>query len=100
MTYERKEYKTLRVIATFTSAFGWGIVIFFAFVGLIMGVAALGGIGIILGPLLGVFAGIPYVAIGQLIGVFMDQKEVLEEILNSLRAKASSETPKIGPPPN
>lgn len=96
--YERKEYKTLRVIATFTSAFGWGIVGLFAFFGLIMGIAVLGGGGIILGPLFGALIGLPYVATGQLIGVFMDQKEVLEQILNFLSTGASSETAKIGPP--
>lgn len=88
--YQKKEYKTLRTISNFISGLGWGIVGIFFFVGLMAGMAAgMGGFigGIIIGLILGASLGIPLIILGQSASVFLDQKELLELIHESLSKK-------------
>lgn len=81
--YQSKEYKTLRMVANITSGFGWVIVALLAVFGLIIGWQA-GGFfsGVIMGIMSGVFIGIPFIVAGQMVSVFLDQKELLEDIRN------------------
>jgi hypothetical protein len=84
--YQKKEYNTLRLVANFTSGFGWIIVGILALIGLIAGWKS-GGflIGVFGGAIFGIVFGIPFIVAGQMVSVFMDQKDLLEEILNALR---------------
>ena len=86
--YQKKEYNTLRLVANFTSGFGWIIVGILAIIGLIVGWKS-GGflVGIIGGVFSGVLFGIPFIVMGQMVSVFMDQKDLLEEISDSLKRK-------------
>jgi len=86
--YQSKQYNTLRTVAEFTSGFGWIIVGGLFFLGLIIGAnVSAGGIlaGILLGLLFGIILGIPLVVGGQMVSVFLDQKELLEEILKATK---------------
>ena len=89
--YQSKEYKTLRTVANITSGFGWLIVGVLAFIGLVTGWQAGGFIsGVLGGIIFGVFLGIPFVVAGQMVSVFLDQKELLEDIRNSLANSSKS----------
>jgi hypothetical protein len=83
--YQKKEYKTLRWVADITSGFGQVIVGLFGLMGLIIGWKA-GGIivGIIGGVFFGVIFGLPFIVLGQLVSVFLDQKELQEGILSAV----------------
>ena len=92
---QKKEYHTLRSVANFTSGFGWVIVGVVALIGLILG-WKIGDsamypyfyrlmLGILTGGVVGVLLGIPFVVSGQMVSVFLDQKELLEEIRDSLK---------------
>jgi hypothetical protein len=86
--YRSKEYNTLRTVAEFTSGFGWVIVGGLFFIGLVVGAnISAGGIfvGILFGLLFGIMFGIPLVVGGQTVSVFLDQKELLEEILKATK---------------
>ncbi|HDL15007.1 MAG TPA: hypothetical protein ENH28_02445 [Euryarchaeota archaeon] len=84
--YLKKEYRTLRTVANFTSGFGWVIVGVLALIGLIIGWQAGGFIsGVLSGVIFGVLLGIPFIVAGQMISVFLDQKELLEDIRDSLK---------------
>lgn len=79
--HEVKEYKTLRTFANIASGFGWVIVGVLAFIGLIAGWQAAGFfMGLISGIMFGIFTGIPFILGGQMISVFLDQKELLADI--------------------
>ncbi|MEK6656796.1 MAG: hypothetical protein AABY58_05080 [Nitrospirota bacterium] len=84
--YQKKEYNTLRLVANFTSGFGWVIVGILALIGLIVGWKS-GGflIGVFGGAIFGIVVGVPFIVAGQMVSVFMDQKDLLEEILSALR---------------
>lgn len=41
--------------------------------------------GVMGGIVLGVLLGIPFIVMGQMVSVFLDQKELLEEILGALK---------------
>jgi len=83
--YQKKEYHTLRTVASFTSGFGWVIVGVLALIGLIVGWKAGGFLsGVLSGVIFGVLLGIPFIVSGQMISVFLDQKELLEDIRDSL----------------
>jgi hypothetical protein len=85
--YQKKEYRTLRAVANVTAGFGWLIVAGFFLVGFFFGVTA-GGFfsGIFLGIVLGAAFGLGFIVYGQLVSVFLDQKDLLEEILEEQRA--------------
>ncbi|HDO25049.1 MAG TPA: hypothetical protein ENG95_00205 [Nitrospirae bacterium] len=84
--YQKKEYRTLRTVANFTSGFGWVIVSVLALIGLIVGWKAGGFLsGVLSGVVFGVLLGIPFIVAGQITSVFLDQKELLEEIRDSLK---------------
>ncbi len=72
-------------MANFTSGFGWVIVGLFVLVGLIVGWKAGGFIAGVAGRIILGLAGIPFIVMGQLVSVFLDQKELLEEILNETK---------------
>lgn len=79
--YQRKDYQTLRAVASVTSGFGWLIVGVWVLLGLVIGWQTNGFlVGLLLGVVLGIFGGIPFIVWGQLVSVFLDQKELLEEI--------------------
>ena len=90
--YQKKEYKTLRFIGQITSCFGWLFV-----VGAIIGGFTLGdmpkGPGVIVGALIGflsgVLMGLPFIVMGQSASVFLDQKELLEDILEITKENTS-----------
>lgn len=89
--YQKKEYNTLRLVANFTSGFGWIIVGILALIGLIVGwkigrnpVDSL-LVGVLGGAIFGIVVGVPFIVAGQLVSVFMDQKDLLEEILNAIK---------------
>jgi len=86
--YERKEYATLKTVSNLTAGFGWLIVGIFFLIGLIVGWKS-GGFftGIFSGILFGIVLGIPFIVWGQMISVFVDQKELLEEILGMMKQK-------------
>ena len=86
--YQKKEYNTLRLVANFTSGFGWIIVGILALIGLIVGWKS-GGflVGVFGGAIFGIVFGIPFIVAGQMVSVFMDQKDLLEEISDSLKKK-------------
>ncbi len=42
-------------------------------------------IGVLSGVIFGVLLGIPFIVAGQMVSVFLDQKELLEEIRDSLK---------------
>ncbi|MEK6679426.1 MAG: hypothetical protein AABY39_08420 [Nitrospirota bacterium] len=75
-------------MANFTSGFGWIIVGILALIGLIVGWKS-GGflIGFFGGAIFGVVVGVPFIVAGQMVSVFMDQKDLLEEISDSLKKK-------------
>lgn len=82
--YQKKEYHTLRLVANFTSGFGWIIVGVLALIGLIIGWKSGGFLsGVLGGVMFGILFGIPFVVAGQMVSVFLDQKELLEEILDA-----------------
>lgn len=84
--YQKKEYHTLRLVANFTSGFGWVIVGVLSFIGLIVGWKAGGFLyGVLSGIIFGVLLGIPFIVAGQMVSVFLDQKDLLEEILSTLK---------------
>ena len=84
--YTKKEYTTLRLVANFTSGFGWIIVGVLALIGLIVGWKS-GGflVGVFGGAVFGIVVGVPFIVAGQMVSVFMDQKDLLEEILNETK---------------
>jgi len=84
--YQKKEYATLRTVSNITSGFGWLIVGIFVLIGLLVGWKS-GGFfaGLLFGIFSGIAGGIPFVVCGQLVSVFLDQKELLEEIHSSLK---------------
>ena len=86
--YQKKDYNTLRLVANFTSGFGWIIVGILAVIGLIVGWKS-GGflVGVFGGAVFGIVVGIPFIVAGQMVSVFMDQKDLLEEISDSLKKK-------------
>ena len=89
--YQKKDYKTLRTLSNMISGFGWVIIIILFIAGWIGGGQQVGVIGgFFAGLLSGLIIGIPLVALGQLISVFLDQKEVQEEILATINSKTSS----------
>lgn len=89
--YQSKDYKTLRTVANITSGFGWVIVGILAFIGLIVGWQANGFFaGVLGGILFGVFVGIPFIVSGQMVSVFLDQKELLEDIREGVSKSSSS----------
>ena len=57
-----------------------------ALIGLIVGWKS-GGflIGVFGGAIFGIVVGVPFIVAGQMVSVFMDQKDLLEEILSALR---------------
>jgi len=84
--YKEKEYNTLRMVSKITSGFGWIIAGIFALFGLITGWSAGGFLaGIIGGIVCGVLLGVPFVIGGQMISVFLDQKELLADILETMK---------------
>ena len=89
--YKKKEYKTLRLVSNVTSGFGWVIVALLFILGWVVGSQSVGGLaGFFSGLVFGITAGIPIIVSGQLISVFMDQKELLEEILVAVKPGTSS----------
>jgi len=84
--YQKKEYATLKTVSNLTAGFGWVIVGIFFLIGLIVGWKS-GGFftGIFSGVLFGIVLGIPFIVWGQLVSVFVDQKELLEEILEAVK---------------
>ena len=91
--YKSKEYNTLRTVAEFTSGFGWIIVGGLFLIGLVVGAnISAGGIlaGILFGLLFGIIFGIPLVVGGQTVSVFLDQKELLEEILKAMKSSPTN----------
>ena len=86
--YQKKEYTTLRTVSNITSGFGWVIVGILFLIGLIVGWNS-GGFfaGIFLGIIFGIILGIPFIVSGQMVSVFIDQKELLEEILDAVKKK-------------
>jgi len=84
--YRKKEYRTLRMVANFTSGFGWVIVGVLVLFGFVLGLETKGFLaGLLMGIIMGVVIGIPFVVAGQTTSVFLDQKELLEEILDAVR---------------
>ncbi len=73
-------------MANITSAFGWVIVGLFVLIGLIVGWKS-GGflVGVFGGAVFGIVVGIPFIVAGQMVSVFMDQKDLLEEILGAIK---------------
>ena len=83
--YQKKEYNTLRMVAKVTSGLGWVIVGLLALIGFATGWAKHDFVtGVLVGIIFAV-AGIPLVVMGQMVSVFLDQKELLEEILGALK---------------
>ena len=84
--YEKKEYATLKTVSHLTAGFGWLIVSIFFLIGLIVGWNS-GGFfaGIFSGLIVGIVLAIPFIVWGQLVSVFVDQKELLEEILEAVK---------------
>lgn len=84
--YQKKEYATLKTVSNLTAGFGWVIVGILFLIGLIVGWNS-GGFfaGIFSGILFGVILGIPFIVAGQMVSVFIDQKELLEEILEAVK---------------
>jgi len=89
--YQKKEYTTLKTVSNITAGFGWVIVGVFFLIGLIVGWKS-GGFfaGIFSGILCGIVLGIPFIIWGQLVSVFVDQKELLEEILEVVKKEKQS----------
>ncbi|MBI5043307.1 MAG: hypothetical protein HZC10_05670 [Nitrospirae bacterium] len=86
--YQKKEYNTLRLVANFTSGFGWIIVGILALIGLIVGWKSAGFlVGVFGGAVFGIVVGVPFIVAGQMVSVFLDQKDLLEEISDSLKKK-------------
>ena len=86
--YQKKEYATLRTVSNLTSGFGWIIVGIFFLAGLVIGWKAGGLIeGIFSGAIAGIAVGIPLIVMGQMVAVFLDQKDLLELILEALKKK-------------
>jgi hypothetical protein len=84
--YQKKEYATLKTVSNLTAGFGWLIVGIFFLIGLIVGWKSGGFVaGIFSGVLFGIVLGIPFIVWGQLVSVFIDQKELLEEILEAVK---------------
>ena len=74
-------YNTLRYFARFTSSFGWLIVGLWAAIGFVAGWQWSGVLmGVLGGVTLGAALGLPFVLSGQLISVFINQKDLLEAI--------------------
>ena len=78
-------------VSNVAAGFGWLIVGVFFLTGLIYG-WKLGGFstGIFFGIIFGVLLGIPFIVWGQLTSVFVDQKELLEEILDTVKKEKQS----------
>jgi hypothetical protein len=80
--YEKKDYRTLRTFARLTSGFGWAVAGIFFLIGFVGGIQAQGVLtGILSGFLFGFGFGLAFILSGQVVSVFLDLKELLEEIL-------------------
>ncbi len=90
--YQKKNYNTLRTLSNMISGFGWVIIIILFIAGWIGGGQQVGVVGgFFAGLLTGLIIGIPLIALGQLISVFLDQKEIQEEILAAVKPGTSSQ---------
>ena len=82
--YTKKEYATLRAVSNVISGLGWGIVIIFFLIGLFAGISLKSFFaGIMFGLVFGI-CGIPLIIVGQNSNIFLDQKELLELIYETL----------------
>lgn len=85
--YQKNKYKMLRSASNFLVQLGWIVLIFLFVVGIIAGFQASGNpMVILMGGFLGLVIGIPIIVLGQIISVFLDQKELLEEIRDTLKS--------------
>lgn len=92
--YERRDYKALRTFATLTAGFGWAVVAFMFVAGFLLGREAQGSLsGLVLGVVGAATFGLGFIVWGQMVSVFLDQKEILEEIHRTL-----SQGTRSGPP--
>lgn len=87
--YQKKEYRTLRTFAQLTAGLGWVVVAVLFIVGFIAGLKAEGLLAGLVAGAIATSAGLGLIVYGQLVSVFLDQKELLEEIAGSSSQGAS-----------
>ncbi len=80
-----KQYRVLMFFANLISGYGWLIVIVWFLLGVGLGWSFFGPmVSILLGVVLGLFVGVPIIAGGQLLSVWLDQRNYLRDIANTL----------------
>ena len=82
---DSKQYRVLSIFANLVSGYGWLIVLFWFVIGTGISWTLMSGMmALLIGLLTGIVIGIPIIAFGQLLAVWLDQRNYLRDIAQSL----------------